>query len=280
MKSIGNKHDSKGFVKFCENNHLIVAGCDGKETFFVNKDGSSSLGGGLNGMSFFSLNDTPSAPLNKKVLGVNGEKVAFLNEIEIDKILVKDINAMELTSYTGGIEKLISQNISTSTLAADSINITNSLDVKNLTTEDINTKDVKANNVIANNIFALESLNVTDVEILGKVSVPTLKIGMVDMPLQICKAESYKFDMKDARKLVLLGRHYNDVLEFIVTSELSDLFDNVIDVHVIDLLGVATSVESKLVKRVDDTSFLVKLKFDKKIDDKQDKLERITVSIN
>ena len=279
MKSIGNKSDNKGYVRFCEDNHLIVAGVAGSECFYVNKDGSSSLGAGKNGMSFFCLNDTPDKPEDKKILGINGEKVGYLSDIEVNSILAEELKVKAHVAFTASVKNQVSDKITTDDLVTDTLHVTKHLDAERLNVEDLIGKELKATNVITNNVFSLETAHLADVEMIGRLHLPTVKIGSVDEPLKLCKAERYNFDLTDAKQLELTGRHYNARLEFVVKSELKDLFDHVIDVHVLHLTGEEVAVHTKMVSKVDDNTFKVKLEFDKKVDDKHELLERITVRL-
>lgn len=278
MQSVGQRGDSKGFVKFLEKNHLIVAGHSNKTTFYINKDGSSSLGGGVDGMSFFCLNDTPEKPDDKKILGIAGEKIGYIDQVDVKSVEADEVKSKALVAFTSSLENIISSKIHSNDVIADTIHVTKHLDAELINAEEAIIKELSAPNLKVNNIFSIDSAHLADVEILGKLSVPTIELGK-DVPLQICKAENYKFQMKDAKKLVLHGRHFNDKLEFQVHSELPNLFDHVISVDVLDLLGEETSVIGKMIKKLDDSSFMVRLTFNKKLDDKKDKLEKVSVSL-
>ena len=96
----------KGFVVLNRDDNVIEAGENGQVNFFVKKDGSSSLGSGLNGMSFLALNDTPDRVENR-VLGGRDNKLAFLREIDLDKVSARVIKAQDLDLE--GVLKVVGQ---------------------------------------------------------------------------------------------------------------------------------------------------------------------------
>ena len=96
----------KGFVVLNRDDNVIEAGEKGQVNFFVKKDGSSSLGSGLNGMSFLTLNDTPNRVENN-VLGGRDGKLSFLREVDFDKVSSKVIKANDLD--LDGVLKVVGQ---------------------------------------------------------------------------------------------------------------------------------------------------------------------------
>ena len=270
----------KSFVVLNRDDNVIEAGENGQVNFFVKKDGSSSLGTGLNGMSFLALNDTPNRVENR-VLGGRDGKLAFLREVDLDKVSSKAIKTQDMDLE--GVLKVVGQINNIGAFNTRSINVEDNLQsktasVRELESDHMYCKLVDSVKVKCGELFA-DNLAVMDVELGGYINKSAIRFGTFELPINISAAEEYVFRLGRCSRLEIIGRHFHTKLEFKVVTELVNVcHSRNVSVNVMSLYGDELVVMGTMVKQVEPYKISVQVHFDKTY--KNDIIEKVVVSVD
>ena len=272
--------NSKGqFVKFFEGNNLVAAGTRGKVDFFVKPDGSSSVGGGSNGLSFFALNDTPTGAKINGILGSDGKNLKFVDEIKLKKINVDNLEVKKSKTEELVSNKVDADLVATKKIIADEIAVNESIKFEDLEGDHGDFKSIDTLSVKAVDVVISDSLLAESIDLTGDLRKSEVTYGSLDAPLSISKADGNTFSAGNKRRLTLYGRHYNKTLEVIVNSNIKNLWRNhIIRADVIDLAGQELVVVGKGIRKLDENTFKVRFEFNNNIRD-NDKLMKIVIDI-
>ena len=279
VKVFGNF--TENFIVLNQGDNLIHGGCNSETTFFIKKDGSSSFGAGQNGNSFKALLDTPNKIKEGGILGGCGDKITFVENIDVDNIVAEKVNTKDLD--INGILKVVGEinnigKFSTKAIQVEDVVQSKSAQIHELWSDNIDCKlidsvKVKAGQVVCNDI------NVEDIELGGFVKKTVSKFGSMESPINISVAEDYQFNLGKNTRLEIVGRHFQNTCEFVVkTSDVNVCLNHVVSVYVHSLYGDELMVVGQLIKQKSPYEILVRINFDKQY--KNDIIEKIVVDIN
>ena len=262
VKVFGNYTDN--FIVLNQGDNLIHGGCKSETTFFIKKDGSSSFGAGQNGNSFKALLDTPNKIKEGGVLGGCGDKITFVENIDVDNIVAEKVNTKDL--IINGILKVVGEINNIGSFSTKSIQVQDILKVK--------TAEVKELHVDNIDCKLIESVKV----ICGFVNKPTAKFGNMENPVSISAASSYEFDLGNNNRMEIIGKHFQTTCEFVVkTSEANVCLNRNVLINVMSLYGDDLMVINQMIKQKSPYEILVRINFDKPY--KNDIIEKIVIDI-
>ena len=273
----------KQFITFCSDGKLITAGKEGKVNFWVNEDGSSSVGCGPEGFStFLSLSDTPNKIVNNKLLGgINGNKVGFIDDANLNNLNVKSLECADV--QVDGVLKVRGNINNLNTFESKAINVSDVITGKNAEFEEIvaegldcqkiDTLKLKADDIVG------QDLLIGNIELEGEISIPTKIIGSYEKPVEISRATDYVFELGDKAQLVIFGKHFKQEMEFIVkTFDANVCHKKLVTVDVMGLYGEELLITGKMIKQVLANEILVRITFDKPY--KNDIIEKVVVKVH
>tara|TARA_R100001443_G_scaffold18608_1_gene29574 strand:+ start:6221 stop:7063 length:843 start_codon:yes stop_codon:yes gene_type:complete len=270
-----------GEIQFLSEGNLInILGKDDKSKFWIKPDGSCSVGAGANGMNFFTLNNVPNKPINNKLLGVKNDKIDYFDSVDLTDITAKKIEVDNGKFKSLSVNDINTNKFSSPEIICEKINVENKLNVDEIEVENIDGKqgDLLALKVV--DINCLDTLLVENIDINGSINRNQKQYGSLDNPISISKADTNSFNMEDANRLVIFGRHYNRVLAFNVKSNKKDLWTNkIVKCEINDLDGEGVFIVEKLIKKVNDNEFKVEVVFNKSIAGKS-KIEKIVIDLD
>jgi len=271
-----------GYVVFNINDNLIEGGCNSQVTFFIKKDGSSSFGGGLNGQSFKALLDTPNKIQDGKLLGGCGDKIQFIDSVDLDNIIAEKINSRDICvdgmlKVNGAIDNL-------GLFTTKGLNVKDNLSSQKACIEDLIVDTIEVAKVVdtlklKSGEILCDSIIVETIEVYGTIIKPTEKVGSMEAPINISKAETNTFDLGENTRLEIIGKHFKSQLEFTIKTTKTNLcHTNNIDVNIISLYGDDLLVVGKMIKQLSPYEILIKVIFDKEYNN--DIIEKIVVDVN
>ena len=278
VKVFGNYTDN--FIVLNQGDNLIHGGCDSETTFFIKKDGSSSFGAGQNGNSFKALLDTPNKIKEGGVLGGCGDKITFVENIDVDNIVAEKVNTKDL--IINGILKVVGEinnigSFSTKSIQVQDILKVKTAEVKELHVDNIDCKLIDSVKVKCGEIFC-DDVYVNDIELGGFVNKPTAKFGNMENPVSISAASSYEFDLGNNNRMEIIGKHFQTTCEFVVkTSEANVCLNRNVLINVMSLYGDELTVVGQMIKQRSPYEILVRINFDKLY--KNDIIEKIVIDI-
>lgn len=280
MVQYGNCTD--GWVNFNHGDNLIEGGCNSQVTFFIKKDGSSSFGGGLNGQSFKALLDTPNKIQDGKLLGGCGDKIQFIDSVDLDNIIAEKINSRDICvdgmlKVNGAIDNL-------GLFTTKGLNVKDNLSSQKACIEDLIVDTIEVAKVVdtlklKSGEILCDSIIVETIEVYGTIIKPTAKFGSMEAPINISKAETNTFDLGENTRLEIIGKHFKSQLEFTIKTTKTNLcHTNNLSVNIMSLYGDDLLVVGKMIKQLSPYEILIKVVFDKEYNN--DIMEKIVVDVN
>ena len=280
MVKYGNYTD--GWVAFNCKDNLIQGGCNSEVTFFIKRDGSSSFGGGLNGQSFKALTDTPNKIKDGKLLGGCGDKIQFIDSVDLDNIIAEKINSRDICvdgmlKVNGAIDNL-------GLFTTKGLNVKDNLSSQKACIEDLIVDTIEVAKVVdtlklKSGEILCDSIIVETIEVYGTIIKPTEKVGSMEAPINISKAETNTFDLGENTRLEIIGKHFKSQLEFTIKTTKTNLcHTNNVSVNIISLYGADLLVVGKMIKQLSPYEILIKVIFDKEYNN--DIIEKIVVDVN
>ena len=231
-------------------------------------------------MSFLALNDTP-VRVENRVLGGRDNKLAFLREVDLDKVSSRVIKAQDLDLE--GVLKVVGQINNIGAFKTRSINVEDNLEsktasIREIESDHVDSKLVDSVKIKCGELFA-DDLAVGDVELGGFINKSTKRFGTFESPINISAAEEYVFKLAQCSRLEIIGRHFHTKLEFKVVTELVNVCHSKnVSVNVMSLYGDDLIVMGTMVKQVEPYEILVQVHFDKTY--KNSIIEKVVVSID
>ena len=124
-----------------------------------------------------------------------------------------------------------------------------------------------------------DSIIVETIEVYGTIIKPTEKVGSMEAPINISKAETNTFDLGENTRLEIIGKHFKSQLEFTIKTTKTNLcHTNNLSVNIMSLYGDDLLVVGKMIKQLSPYEILIKVIFDKEYNN--DIIEKIVVDVN